>query len=158
VSSPKEICWDPTIYYRKKQKKTKNKNKDDPRTTHSIWSNKNIVSWKMTWYFCWWRRWCLGHPKAWTLVLLGYFLGWHGHPQAWAFVSNVSIIFDAPCLFIHHLLYVLSTLRGVFYAFSRTNLLTRCHSVSSLFSAIFVFQKSYTGNILIIGQNKSWIP
>jgi hypothetical protein len=42
-----------------------------------------------------------------------------------------------------------------FYAFSRTNLLTRCHSASSLFSAIFVFQKSYTGNILGIGQNKS---
>jgi hypothetical protein len=42
-----------------------------------------------------------------------------------------------------------------FYAFSRTNLLTRCHSASSLFSAIFVFQKSYTGNILGIGRNKS---
>jgi hypothetical protein len=42
-----------------------------------------------------------------------------------------------------------------FYAFSGTNLLTRCHSASSLFSAIFVFQKSYTGNILGIGQNKS---
>jgi hypothetical protein len=42
-----------------------------------------------------------------------------------------------------------------FYAFSVTNLLTRCHSASSLFSAIFVFQKSYTGNILGIGQNKS---
>jgi hypothetical protein len=38
-----------------------------------------------------------------------------------------------------------------FYAFSGTNLLTRCHSVSSLFSAIFVFQKSYTGNIFGIG-------
>jgi hypothetical protein len=42
-----------------------------------------------------------------------------------------------------------------FYAFSETNLLTRCHSASFLFSAIFVFQKSYTGNILGIGQNKS---
>jgi hypothetical protein len=42
-----------------------------------------------------------------------------------------------------------------FYAFSRTNLLTRCHSASSLFSAIFVFQKSYTGNILRIGRNNS---
>jgi hypothetical protein len=42
-----------------------------------------------------------------------------------------------------------------FYAFSRTNLLTRCHSASSLFSTIFVFQKSYTRNILGIGQNKS---
>jgi hypothetical protein len=41
-----------------------------------------------------------------------------------------------------------------FYAFSETNLLTRCHSASSLFSAIFVFQKCYTGNILRIGRNK----
>jgi hypothetical protein len=43
-----------------------------------------------------------------------------------------------------------------FYAFSRTNLLTRCHSASFLFFAIFVFQKSYTRNILGIGWNKSW--
>jgi hypothetical protein len=42
-----------------------------------------------------------------------------------------------------------------FYAFSGTNLLTRCHSASYLFSAVFVFQKSYTGNILGIGRNKS---
>jgi hypothetical protein len=42
-----------------------------------------------------------------------------------------------------------------FYAFSGTNLLTRCHSASSLFSAVFVFQKSYIGNILEIGRNKS---
>jgi hypothetical protein len=42
-----------------------------------------------------------------------------------------------------------------FYAFFGTNLLTRCHSSSSLFSAVFVFQKSYTGNILGIGRNKS---
>jgi hypothetical protein len=43
-----------------------------------------------------------------------------------------------------------------FYVFSGTNLLTRCHGASSLFSAIFVFQQSYTGNILRIGWNKSW--
>jgi hypothetical protein len=42
-----------------------------------------------------------------------------------------------------------------FYAFSETNLLTRRHSASSLFSAVFVFQKSYKGNILGIGRNKS---
>jgi hypothetical protein len=42
-----------------------------------------------------------------------------------------------------------------FYAFFGTNLLTSRHSASSLFSAIFVFQKSYTGNILRIGRNKS---
>jgi hypothetical protein len=37
-----------------------------------------------------------------------------------------------------------------FYAFSRTNLLMRCHSAS-----VFVFHKNYTGNILGIGRNKS---
>jgi hypothetical protein len=42
-----------------------------------------------------------------------------------------------------------------FYAFFGTNLLTRCHSTSSLFSAVFVFQKSYTRNILRIGRNKN---
>jgi hypothetical protein len=42
-----------------------------------------------------------------------------------------------------------------FYAFSGTNLLMRWHSASSLFSAIFVFQKSYTEIILGIGRNKS---
>jgi hypothetical protein len=42
-----------------------------------------------------------------------------------------------------------------FYAFFGTNLLIRCHNASSLFSAVFVFQKSYIGNILRIGQNKS---
>jgi hypothetical protein len=41
-----------------------------------------------------------------------------------------------------------------FYAISGTNLLTRCHSASSLFSVVFVFQKSYTGNILGIERNK----
>jgi hypothetical protein len=55
---------------------------------------------------------------------------------------------------MHHLLCVLLHFL-VFYAFSRTNLLTRCHSASSLFSAIFVFQKSYIGNILGIGRKKS---
>jgi hypothetical protein len=44
---------------------------------------------------------------------------------------------------------------SVFMHFFGTNLLTRCHSASSQFSAVFVFQKSYTGNILGIGQNKS---
>jgi hypothetical protein len=43
----------------------------------------------------------------------------------------------------------------LFYAFSGTNLLTRCHSASSLFSVVFVFKKSYIGNILGIGRNKS---
>jgi hypothetical protein len=41
-----------------------------------------------------------------------------------------------------------------FYTFFGTNLLTSCHSASFMFSAIFVFQKWYTGNILGIGRNK----
>jgi hypothetical protein len=45
-----------------------------------------------------------------------------------------------------------------FYAFFGTNLLTSYHSASFLFFAIFVFQKSYTGNILEIGQNQSQSP
>jgi hypothetical protein len=51
------------------------------------------------------------------------------------------------CLMFHYTLWH-------FYTFSRTNLLTSRHSASSLFSAVFVFQKSYTGNILGIGRNK----
>jgi hypothetical protein len=54
-------------------------------------------------------------------------------------------------LVLHKLLYVLFTLWH-FYAFSGTNLLTRCHGANSLFFAIFVFQKRYIGNILRIGQ------
>jgi hypothetical protein len=75
------------------------------------------------------------------------------HKHQW-YVSNVSIIFDAPCLFLHHLLSV-SLHFVAFLCISEPNLLTRCHSASSLFSAVFVFQKSYTGNILRIGRNKS---
>jgi hypothetical protein len=51
------------------------------------------------------------------------------------------------CLMFHYTLWH-------FYAFSETNLLTSRHSASSLFFAIFVFQKSYTRNILGIGRNK----
>jgi hypothetical protein len=71
--------------------------------------------------------------------------------DAW-YISNVSIIFDAPCLFIHHLLCVLLHFVAFLCIF---NLLTRRHSASFLFSAVFVFQKSYTGNILGIGRIKS---
>jgi hypothetical protein len=55
------------------------------------------------------------------------------------------------CLVFHYTLWH-------FYAISGTNLLTRCHSASSLFSAVFVFQKFYTGNNLGIGRNKFQNP
>jgi hypothetical protein len=72
--------------------------------------------------------------------------------DAW-YVSNVSIIFDAPCFF-YTICLVFRYTSCRFYAISGTNLLTRCHSASSLFSVVFVFQKSYTGNILRIARNK----
>ena len=57
-------------------------------------------------------------------------------------------------LVLHQLPYVLSMLQGTFYAFSRTNLLTRCHHASFCF-LLFLVQKSYTGNIFGIGRDKN---
>jgi hypothetical protein len=57
--------------------------------------------------------------------------------------------------FLYTICFVFCYTSWRFYAFSETNLLTRRHSASSLFSAVFVFQKSYKGNILRIGRNKS---
>jgi hypothetical protein len=76
--------------------------------------------------------------------------------QAWRLLilSNVSIIFMLHACFYTICLVFRYTL-WCFYVFSGTNLLMRCHSSSSLFSAIFMFQKSYTGNILGIRRNKS---
>jgi hypothetical protein len=56
---------------------------------------------------------------------------------------------------LHTICFVFCYTSWHFYAFSETNLLTRCHSASSMFSVVFVFQKSYTRNILGIGRNKS---
>jgi hypothetical protein len=56
---------------------------------------------------------------------------------------------------LHTICFVFCYTSWHFYAFCGTNLLTRCHSASSLFSVVFVFWKSYTGNILEIGRNKS---
>jgi hypothetical protein len=86
---------------------------------------------------CWWMS-----PKK---LLFCYHLPTWGRAgvklgDAW-YVSNVSIIFDAPCLFMHHLLCVLLHF-VVFYAFSRTNLLMRCHSASSLFLLFLCFKKA----------------
>ena len=57
-------------------------------------------------------------------------------------------------LVLHQLSYVLSMLRCTFYAFSGTNILTRCHSASSYF-LLFLVSESYTGNILGIGRDKN---
>jgi hypothetical protein len=46
-------------------------------------------------------------------------LCWCMSPQKLLFCYHISIIFDAPCLFIHHFLCVLFTLRGVFMNFPK---------------------------------------
>jgi hypothetical protein len=45
-----------------------------------------------------------------------------------------------------------------FYAFFRTNLLTRRHSASSLFSAVFVFQKATQEIFLELDETKAEPP
>jgi hypothetical protein len=45
-----------------------------------------------------------------------------------------------------------------FYAFSRTNLLTRCHSASSLFSVVFVFQKATQEIFSELDKTKAKVP
>ena len=76
-----------------KQKKTKNKNKDAPRTTHSIWSNKNIASWKMTWYFVDEEGDALGIPKLWRLYLLN---------MSWGAGASPSLSFCPFFISSHH--------------------------------------------------------
>ena len=71
-----------------KQSKRKLRRSKNNTTVHETIKMKRLEE---TWDFYWWRRGCLGHPQALTLVLLGYFLGWHAwHPQAWALVHPSS--------------------------------------------------------------------
>jgi hypothetical protein len=89
-----------------------------------------------------WSRlwWCMSPQK----LFFSYHLPTRGRAgvklgDGW-YVSNVSIIFDAPCLF-YTICFMFCYTLWHFYAFSGTNLLTRCHSASSLFSDVFVFRK-----------------
>jgi hypothetical protein len=45
-----------------------------------------------------------------------------------------------------------------FYAFSRTNLLTRCHSASSLFSAVLCFRKATQKIFSELDETKAKVP
>jgi hypothetical protein len=73
------------------------------------------------------------------------------------YVSNVSIIFDAPsCLCT--ICFVFCYTSWHFYAFSETNLLTRCHSASSLFSAVLCFGKVTQEIFLKLDETKAEVP
>jgi hypothetical protein len=77
-----------------------------------LWSQHSML------YIVWSRLcWCMSPQK----LLFCYHLPTRGRTgvklgDAW-YVSNISIIFNAPCLFMHHLLCVLFTLCGVFICF-----------------------------------------
>jgi hypothetical protein len=90
-----------------------------------------------------WSRlwWCMSPQK----LFFCYHLPTRGREgvklgDAW-YVSNVSIIFDAPSCFTRFASCFVYT-SWHFYAFSGTNLLTRCHSASSLFFAVLCFEKA----------------
>jgi hypothetical protein len=90
-----------------------------------------LLHWSSLW-------WCMSPQK----LFFCYHLPTRGRAgvklgDAW-YVSNVSIIFMLHACFTPFAsCFVYTTWH--FYAISGTNLLTRCHSASSLFSAIFVF-------------------
>jgi hypothetical protein len=99
MPSPKEICWGPTIYCSKKNKiKTESKSKDAPRKTHRIWSNKNIVYWKVIWFLPM-KKGCLGGiPKLSRLYLLDISWGDMGIPNLELLsilhlISSLSILY-----------------------------------------------------------------
>jgi hypothetical protein len=57
-----------------KQKKTESESKDVPRKTHSIQSNKNVVSWKMTWFLPM-KKGCLGASPSFDTCTPWIFFG-----------------------------------------------------------------------------------
>jgi hypothetical protein len=76
--------------------------------------------------------------------------------SAW-YVANVSIIFDAPCLFTPIALCFVYT-SWHFYAFSGTYLLTRCHSASSCFLLFLCFRKVTQEIFSELDETKPKVP
>jgi hypothetical protein len=98
ASSPKEICWGPTIYW-SKQNKTKLKakvNLQEKRIEYE--AIKNIVCWKVTWFLPM-KKGCLGGiPKLWHLYLLDIYWGHMGIPKLELLsilhlISSLSILY-----------------------------------------------------------------
>jgi hypothetical protein len=91
--SPKQTWCDPTIYCSNQNKrKLKAKTTDAQRKMHRIWSNKNIVSWKVTWFLPM-KNGCLGGiPKLWWFYLLDISWGDIGIPklELWSILYLIS--------------------------------------------------------------------
>jgi hypothetical protein len=76
--------------------------------------------------------------------------------DAW-YVANISIIFDAPCLF-YTSCFMFSLHFVEFYAFSGTNLLRRCHSASSYFLLFFYSRFLPKEIFLELDETKPEVP
>jgi hypothetical protein len=110
-----------------------------PQSMH-VWMNLNFIAYIAN-QCCWWSSHYI-----------------FNHAMTKWYVSNVSIIFDAPCLFIHHLLFLFCYTSWHFYAFTRTNLLTRCHSVSSYFLLFLCFRKVTQEIFSELDETKAKVP
>jgi hypothetical protein len=74
VFSKRNMLGSNHLFQKTKQNKTESKNKDTLRKTHSIRSNKNIVSWKVTWYLSM-KKGCLGASPSFDACTSRIFLG-----------------------------------------------------------------------------------
>jgi hypothetical protein len=84
-------------------------------------------------------KWCLRKVNTRAVVAHLICVVWYVHTSSGWWLIRCKRIYNFWCsmLVLHQLLYILFTLRGIFYAFSGTNLLTRCHSASSCFLLFF---------------------
>jgi hypothetical protein len=81
ISSKRNLLGSNHLLQQTKLNKTESKSKDAPRKMHSAWSNKNIVFWKVTWFFPM-KKGCLGGiRKLWRLYLLDISWGDMGIPN-----------------------------------------------------------------------------
>jgi hypothetical protein len=74
ISLSKHMMWSKHLLQQTKQRKTEKKATDAPRKTHSAWSNKNIVSWKVTWFLPM-KKGCLGASPSFDACTYWIFLG-----------------------------------------------------------------------------------
>jgi hypothetical protein len=125
VFSKRNMLGSNHLLQQKKQKKTESKNKDAPRKTHSIRSNKNIVSWKMTWFLSM-KKGCLGASPSFDSCTSWIFIG-----VTWA---SPSLSFCPFFISSHHSLF--PTLENFLHTKLHTILISNisaCKTVNPLF-------------------------
>jgi hypothetical protein len=89
------------------------------------------------------------HQAIWPQVTSSSLVRWY--------VADVSIIFDAPCLFYTNC-FVFCLHFVAFYAFSGTNQLMRCHNASSYFLLFLCFRKVTQEIFSELDETKAEVP